>query len=230
MLELPDPEEALRPIPQEDLDNLYTSVGINSLPSRDNPVYKQLRNSFSARRQYIPEHGFMLLNKEFAYELKKILRLHLTRGEFLELEAGTGIFTLLLNNLGFKGVGVTLPITEDGKHWGFKHDGKFYQMALKEHNKVLFLSNIEDYMPERVPELIIMNWVPYEKGDEIIDFFEKLHEYPRYVISTDEGEGGCVANDNYFRWLHQNYTSCHYFENYDSFWGIHDNVYLYGRR
>jgi hypothetical protein len=209
---------------KEEIKAMFGDLTLDSLPSKDSTELLDLIQSFTGRKDYIRELGYVLYNKEFAKELQKVLNEVLKNGDsFLELEAGTGSFTMLLNNLGFDGYGITLEIKEN--HWGMDSASDYYQKALS--NNQLFLSSLEDWKIKVPPKLIIANWIPYNAGDEVIEFFDKLKIYPEYFLTTDEDMGGCVANDHFFEWLDLNYKAEYTFRKFYPFDCIHDRPVLH---
>ncbi len=225
MTTIPDLEDfTLEKLPVT-FEELFGDLTIEDLPSCNDQNWQKLQKSFQLRREYIKELGFVLFSQNFAYELKNVLDSY-DINTFLELEAGTGSFTILMNNLGFKGKGVTLPISDN--HWGMSSESKYYQLALKE--QWLLLSNLEEYTPDNWPDLIITSWTPYGGGQEVIQFMENLEKIPLYFLSIDEGRGGCVGSDDYFDWLEKNYMEIHWFDFYQHFSLIFDRPVLYKRK
>jgi hypothetical protein len=219
-------EELDYSIDRKVIHNTFGELTLEDLPSKSDPNFQKIQRGFPARRNYIKELGFVLFQKEMAQEIEMCLEKILgSNDEFLELEAGTGSFTLLLNNLGFSGYGITLEI--EGKHWGMRKTSVYYKKALEK--QLLFLSSLEEWDIKVPPKLIIANWIPYKGGQEIIDFFNKLIEYPEYFMVTHEDVGGCIASDEFFDWLNQHYKSYTEIENYESFSTIYDRIFIYER-
>jgi hypothetical protein len=200
--------------------SLYGNL-MDQKPSKFDSDYRRVLNSFGARKVYIECFGFMAITKEFLNELKTVLEdknIH----QFIELQAGTGFFTKLLNDEGFEGIGYTLSIDPGEYNWGMKSDGMYDFNISKSFLKIADIRNL--YID--LPELVISSWIPYEHGEEVIEFFTN-NTLPKYYMVIGEGEGGCTANDTFHEWLNNNYEQEHQFETYDSFGGIYDNCILY---
>jgi hypothetical protein len=195
---------------------------LRNLPSRFEPEFRSFLESFVARKIYIQHFGFVALSRELMVDIRNKLEA-LGIKNFLELQAGTGFFTKVLNDYGFIGKGITLEIPEEGHHWGLTRS-PIYDYCVT-HNLLEF-EDLENIVGHSIPELVISSWIPYEHGDEIIKFF-KWNNLPEYYLVIGEGEGGCTANDNYFKWLENNFEMIHLFEEYKSFFAIHDTMVLY---
>jgi hypothetical protein len=213
-------EEKIREV----IESIYDPL-LNELPSMFGRTFSRILGSFTARKVYIKKYGFTALTKEFLAEIEEEFS---KRGiqEFLELQAGTGFFTKVLNDYGFVGKGITLEIPANDHHWGLSRS-PIYKHCVQ--NNLLVFRNIEDIQNETIPELVISSWIPYERGEEVINFFNN-NSLPEYYLVIGEGFGGCTANDNFHEWLDDVFERVHVFETYKSFSGIHDSVILYKKK
>jgi hypothetical protein len=117
----------------------------------------------------------------------------------------------------------------DGKHWGFNIHNKFCQYSAAA--DLLEFKDIRDLKIDDNVDLIVASWIPYEGGDEVIEFFENNSEnIPEYFLLIGEGEGGCTANDKFFGWLGSNFEEKYTFKQFVSFSAIYDSCILYKRR
>jgi len=206
-------------------ETLYPGMDLEELPSKDNGGIQMLIESFSARREYIAQFGFTLFTEEFLLSLVNDFE---NRGieSFVEIEAGLGTFTHLLNqSQQLKGVGYTLPIND--KHWGMDNSSPFYQQGVK--TGELILQDIREVQLEYKPDVIISSWIPYEGGGEVIEFFDNQPKqlWPDYYLVIGEGPGGCTASDEFFDWLEANWDYVEADYGYSRFGGIYDQPMLY---
>jgi hypothetical protein len=213
---------------EEFINDLYPEIVPDKLPSRFSKEFKSFKTSYVLRGTYTNNIGFALLSQEFAYELREVLPEYNIR-TFVELEAGNGTLTILLNNIVFDGKGYTLKPADDGKHWGFKSDNRFCEQALS--TNLLEFKDIREVTIDNNIDMIVASWIPYEGGQEVIDFFESNSEnIPDYFLLIGEGEGGCTASDDFFDWLGSNFEEEYIFKQFVSFEAIYDSCILYKRR
>jgi hypothetical protein len=213
---------------KEIVDGVFSEITPEKLPSRFSKDFDRLMNSFVLRKVYTTTIGFALLSQEFANELHNILFQYGIR-TFVELEAGNGSLTILLNNIIFDGKGYTLKPCGGGKHWGFNPDNKFCQQALK--NNMLEFKDIRNVKIDNNIDLIVASWIPYQEGEEVIEFFKNNSKnIPEYFLLIGEDEGGCTAGDEFFEWLCDNFDRAYTFKQYMSFNAIYDECILYKRK
>jgi len=183
-------------------------------------------SSYQFRKNYIKHMGFPLLTSEFKQELEEVLKQENIHS-FIELYAGYGTLTLLLNEIGSKGKGYTLE--PNGHNWGLDADNKWYKVArekqLLEHRDIAELKLVSK------PDMMVASWIPYEGGQELMTFAENNAKHlPEYFLLIGEGEGGCTWCNEGFKWLHLNFMEVHHFQDFISFDAIYDNAILYKRK
>ncbi len=199
---------------------------MDELPSNSDSLYHRVRDSFEFRKEYISKFGYMLLTKEVQSEMVQKFN-ELDVDSFIELGAGTGSLTKVLIDAGLSGVGYTLPIPENEHHWGFEAKGSLYNYCVQK--KILELGDMRDLINITVPKMVISSWVPYEEGQEVLDFFN-TNGYPEYYTVVGEGYGGCTASDDFHQWLEKNYTRIDSIASYESFIGIYDRIEIYKKK
>jgi hypothetical protein len=179
--------------------------------------------SFEMRREYIKDFGYIYLTEVFMKEMVKVCeKYNLTN--FIELGAGTGSFTKVLNDYGIKGKGLTLSLNNKDDNWGMS-PSPIYDYCLD--NALLILDDMRE-SNIKLPELVISSWIPYRGGDEVQAFFAN-NDLPEYYLVIGEGYGGCTASDNFFDFLDENFKEIYTFEKYKSFPAIYDQAILYKR-
>jgi len=209
------------------VDKLWDPL-MNNLPSKNDTGFDSVRFSYYARKNYIGKFGFALLTKEVIDEIEEIFN-KLNIKEFLEIEAGTGFLTKVLNDRGFAGKACSLPIPEDAggakKHWGLTAN-KMYRYCIE--TDTLRLKDIRE-LNTKIPKIVISSWIPYRGGEEVIEFFE-LNSFPEYYMVIGEGWGGCTASDEFHEWLDENFEEVKTVNSYKSFNAIWDKIEIYKRR
>jgi hypothetical protein len=211
-----------------DLEEMFPlDVVPEKLPSEYSKEIQLLSNSFTARKEYISKVGFALLTQEFIFTLLNSFADKDIK-TFVEIEAGTGALTTVLNNSNrVSGVGYTLEIPEEKHHWGLTTSSWFY--ANSSLSETLKFQNIKKLKLDYKPDVIIASWIPYEAGEEVIEFFNNQlpQYYPEYFLLIGEGPGGCTANDEFFDWLEENWEVVPTEYSYTPFFGIYDSPVLY---
>ncbi len=203
-------------------------LALDKLPSNKDQTFKVIKESYLGRRAYVEHLGFPLLSKEFAYELKEAFEAR-DINTFVEIEAGSGALTTLMNNLNFRGVGYTLDPAEIKHNWGMK-TSPISEHALQQGNLKYQDIRTLEISPDEVPDVIVASWIPYEGGDEVIEFFEIQEQVSEYFLIIGEGYGGCTASDEFHDWLDQNYNDIWSSSEYKPFESIWDSVILYQRK
>ena len=208
------------------LESIYDPL-LNELPSMYDSKFQRMIESFSLRKLYISRYGYVPLSKEVIQEMTNKFH-EIDVDEFLELQAGTGFMTKVLIDYGFVGTGITLKIPEDphANHWGLKQHAMYHHCV---DNDILVLADIRETDIDPLPKMVISSWIPYEHGEEVLEFFEK-NGLPEYYTLIGEGRGGCTANDEFHEWLENNYTEIESIGSYKSFSGIYDSILIYKRR
>ncbi len=195
------------------------------LPSHTELNFSTIRSSYVGRKQYIARMGFPLISKEFALEIKEEFE---SRGikSFVEIEAGNGALTILLNQMNLSGVGYTLDPDSGEHNWGMKKT-EIFNWARSQ--SLLKFKDIRELQLPETPDMIMASWIPYEGGDEVIEFFDN-NSTSEYFLVIGEGWGGCTANDNFHEWLDNNFVEIWQSREYKSFYAIYDSVILYKRK
>ena len=211
-----------------DLNKLFPA-GITplELPSAYSQEIQDLSASFSARREYISHVGFPLLTQEFLIALVNDF-VDRDFKTFIELEAGTGALTHILNNSGkLSGTAYSLEIQEGKRHWGLETSSPFYAAASI--SEELQFKDIRKLILDSKPDIAIASWIPYEGGEEVIEFFDNQspQNRPDYFLVIGEGPGGCTSNDAFFDWLETNWDLVEHDYPYTKFDGIYDYPALY---
>ncbi len=197
---------------------------MSKLPSSTNDDFIELLNSFMQRSGYIEKFGFVPLTDEFLGELiSKFKKLRVKN--FLELGAGTGFLTKVLNDYGLPGIGISLEIPEAKHHWGLS-PSPIYNYCIE--NNLLQLGDMTEIQVE-VPDLVVSSWVPLGGGHEVMEFMQK-NGYPEWYLLIGEGEGGCTGSETFNSFVEDNFDCVYRFSTYRSFAGIHDKALLYCRR
>jgi hypothetical protein len=176
-----------------------------------------------ARREYIKLIGFPLLTRDFRAELTDVLT---DKGikSFVEIEAGNAPISILLDQEGFHGKAYTLDPDGMKHHWGIEKSPVFEYA----HNKgLLEFADIRELTLKEIPDLVVVSWIPYRGGEEVIKFFNNQSRLPEYFMVIGEGEGGCTASAKFFDWLNDTYEEDYRFEDFVSFDAIYDNCVLY---
>ncbi len=209
------------------LKELYKG-DLSDLPSISFNEFNILVNSFVGRRKYISHAGFSLLTYEFQRELQEQLQ-ELSIDTFTEIEAGTGALSIMLNNINIKGKGYTLDPDTGKSNWGM---GKSPIFEHARENGLLEFQDIRELKLDHKPDMVVASWIPYEGGDEVIEFFENQEpaHTSEYFMVIGEGYGGCTANDEFHDWLDENYTSVWTSQTYVSFNAIYDRVMIFKRK
>ncbi len=208
-----------------DLVELYPA-DLKRLPSMTYRDFDTLANSFSGRHEYIKHVGFPLLTYEFQRELQEQLQ-YLEIGTFVEIEAGTGALTTLLNNIDVVGKGYTLDPAGMEHNWGMDESPIF---DYARDRGWLEFQDIRELRLDSIPDMIIASWIPYESGEEVIEFFDNQSHDSQYFMVIGEGQGGCTANDEFHEWLDENFDHVWTSLRYVSFNAIHDSVEIYSRK
>jgi hypothetical protein len=218
-------DNLMRDIP---LDGLFKDLTVEGLPSKYNSEFIRLKESFVSRRKYTREISFALFCQEFAMELQMKME-ELNIKNFIELKAGNGTLTLLLNNLGLTGIGYTLSPDGGDAHWGLSIDNKYFKEMTKK--GLLKTQDITEAKISDNTDMIVASWIPYHGGQKTIAFFENNSEnLPEYFLLIGEDEGGCTSSDEFFEWLYTNFEIEYDFEHFERFEAIYDSCILYKRR
>jgi len=204
------------------IHNMYGDI-LEILPSKKEASFLQLIGSFTLRQTYISTFGYIAITEEMIKEIQiKFKKLGIQ--EFLELEAGTGFLTKVLNDSGFKGVGLSLEIPKDKHHWGLK-PSPIYEYCLEKN--LLILGDITK-QKMNIPELVLVSWIPPDGGEEVIQFF-KNNKTPSYFAVIGE-DGGCTDSAKFREWLDNEFRCIDEIEEYQSFYGIYDRFKIYEKR
>ncbi len=199
---------------------------LKRLPSMDYRNFSMLVNSFSGRHEYISQMGFPLLTYEFQRELQEQLQ-YMEIDTFVEIEAGVGSLSVLLNNIDISGKGYTLDPDACEGNWGMDKSPVFeYARA----NDILRFRDIRELTLDHKPDMIVASWIPLGGGNEVIDFFENQNHDSEHFMIIGEGYGGCTASDEFHQWLDDNFDSVWTSQRYVSFAAIHDRVCIYRRK
>ncbi|BDY14015.1 hypothetical protein [Hydrogenimonas cancrithermarum] len=210
------------------LARLFPAIDPESLPSFDDEDFMTFANSYEAREAYLKRFGYTLVCREFIAELSKELHKRGVR-DFVELEAGMGMLSLLLRRSGFEGVGYTLP-PEDEK-WPIDTANTCYREALTE--GCLVHADIRQLTLQHSPGAIVASWIPLGGGSEVAAFFENQWrndlQTPLFVL-IGEDRGGCTTSDDFFDWLEHHFEPDGYNESYVPFQGFRDYCGYFRRR
>lgn len=171
--------------------------------------------AFKLREEYISKFGFSLMNQLLIDELA----FHFENKEVIELGAGTGWLSHLLQN---KNIDIQ-PI--DLYHID-KNDYNFYQY----HTNVLNIS-AQDYLAQNKNyDCILMSWPNYgtDFAAQSLDLIPK----GKQLIYIGESCGGCTANDRFFDLLDArcllNEEKTSQLQKFTTRWsGLHDDIYIY---
>ncbi len=209
-----------------DIPTMFTE-DLKDLPSKFSEDFGMLKESFRARKEYIAHVGFPLISKEFASELKEIF-IDLEIDSFAEIEAGNGVISTLLNNLGFEGKGYTLDPDTIKHNWGIQKSPIFERAR---EQQLLEFINIRKLKLKTAPDIIVASWIPYEGGDEVLEFFNNHSDnQSEYFMVIGEGHGGCTANDEFHDWLDNKFEHIWMSKSYEPFMCIYDSVCIYKRK
>jgi len=179
--------------------------------------------NYTFRLEYIKRYGYVLITQEFLRELDQVFTKHNIH-KFIELGAGTGFITKVLTDLKYKCYGITLEIEEN--HWGLSRS-PMYEYCLNK--RLLTLGDLNNIIIEHLPELAISSWIPYEGGEETINFF-KNNGLPEYYLLIGEGPYGCTSSDEFFDFVNSYFEEIYTFQDYTSFDLIRDNAILYKKK
>ncbi len=208
-----------------DLEEMYPA-DLKRLPSMAYRDFGILANSFVGRREYHSHVGFPLLTWEFQRELEEQLH-DLEIDTFVEIEAGTGALTTVLNNSNVVGKGYTLDPDTCRGNWGMEKSPIF------DHARDmgwLEFQDIRDLELSHTPDIIVASWIPYRGGEEVIEFFNNQEHNSEYFMLIGEGRGGCTANDTFHGWLEENFDHVWTSLRYASFDAIYDKAVIYRRK
>ena len=217
------PEDIERDKALKLVDSLWDPL-MDNLPSKTNEDFQKVKVGWYTRKIYIAKFGYVLLTREIVDEIEEIFD-DLNIKEFVEIQAGTGFLTKVLNDRGFAGKAYSLPIPKAKRHWGLTVS-KMYSHCVE--TDILRLIDIRD-LRVKIPKMVISSWIPYKGGKEVIEFFES-NSLPEYYMIIGEGYGGCTASAEFHGWLDKNYKEFELVRNYERFLAIHDNIIIYKRR
>jgi len=198
---------------------------LKRLPSTLFMNFQKIKGSFDGRRDYISHVGFPLLSYEFQFELQAQFK-DLGIKTFVEIEAGTGALTTMLNNSEVTGRGYTLDPDSCEHNWGMKKSPVF---EYAREQGWLEFADIRKLKLQEAPDIIVASWIPYEGGEEVLEFFDNNPESDYFMV-IGEGYGGCTANDKFHDWLEDNFKHIWTSRHYQSFYAIHDSVEIYRRK
>ncbi len=207
------------------LPELYPG-DLKSLPSIEDEDISILKHRYYGRREYIKHLGYTLLTKEFASELQEIFK-DLNINSFVEIEAGAGALSVLLNNVGLTGKGYTLDPESGEDNWGMGQ-GEIFQHARS--SGMLEFADIRELELQHKPDIVVASWIPYMGGDEVIEFFKLQDEVPEYFLVIGEGYSGCTASDEFHDWLEDTFEEVWESETHTSFSTIHDSVKIFKKK
>lgn len=214
---------------QVGFDSLYpVDMDRNKLISKESKKFDFLSRNYHARKEHIKRYGFPIITREFADELYNKLN-NLGVDTFVEIEAGHGLLTALLNNFSLRGIGYTLDPSKMEHNWGMEEGPiteRLKEAGLLEYQDIRKITLDEG----SIPDLVVASWIPYRGGDEVIEFFEHQPKRPKYFLIIGEDAGGCNANDRFFEWLDKNYEHVWTSEEYQAFDAIYDSCQIFESR
>ncbi|WP_300363665.1 hypothetical protein [Hydrogenimonas sp.] len=218
----------LRPGPlRKPLEKIIPSLNPERLPRADDPDFIHLLCASGGRDSHLRQIGYAAVNRDFCETLRKDFESFGVR-RFVEIDAGSGYLTLLLNRLGFAGYGYTLK--EHNRVFEIE-ESPYYKDVKK--SGCLIDRDITTLVCETAPDLVLASWVPYCGGEEVVTFFENQWqrgiETPYFVLIGEE-RGGATASDEFFDWLEAHFDYIGYNESYLSFFGIRDNCLYYRKK
>jgi hypothetical protein len=140
--------------------------------------------------------------------------------EFVEIGAGRGYWAWMLEQVGIPTVAYDEKLVALGEENGYFKDGgdrTFHDVmrggpeaAARHSDKVLFLC-----------------WPPYDNDLAV----ECLRAYQGdTLVYVGEGDGGCCANDDFFRELEEGWDEIDCHDDMIQWSGIHDYLWVYRRR
>lgn len=189
------------------------------------PEDKSFSLSFSSiglslmRDAYILDYGFVAITKKFIKDLSSILQ----NEKVLEIGAGTGFLSSILNKSGIDITPVDLHVNEGGKfnnNYGFK----------KLHTSVLETDGIKYLKSNPHFSTILLVWPPL--GEELATEVLLNMKSGQKLIYIGEGSSGCTASASFFENLKS--TTILNKEltekanrNFKRFPLMHDKVYVY---
>jgi len=172
------------------LENIEKIINDKDLPDSYPSFINQSRDSrlFALRGSFINLMGFVLLSKDWIKDLSQWVG----NRRCLEVMAGLGALSY-----GLRKQGVEIIATDDYS-WKKENEALSHNRMWIHIEALDAVESIEKY--GRTIEIIIMSWPPY--NDEIaIKVLRKMREVnPSCImIYIGEEEGGCTANDEFFR-------------------------------
>lgn len=165
---------------------------------------------FSARQIVIQEYGYPLLNNKFLNDFATILK----NDKVLDVGAGSGFLAKQLNA---RGINITaIDKYQSNNNYGFTTP----YFKIYEDDGVNHLKN-----SGIMYDTIILSWPPYDT-DMAYKILEALVPGQR-LIYIGEGQGGCTADEAFFKLLQQKTITImdetdYLRENYTQYGGIHD--------
>jgi len=180
--------------------------------------------SSDSRWNYIEKNGFVIWHDELIDELKNILNKYGLK-TFVEVYAGTGHLTRLLNNIGVNGKGYTLDPGEFDLY-GFNNKNEFTVQCIEDgilEYKDILCMNVNEFDKD----LLVMSWIPLGGGDEILSRIY-MHKTPEYILHIGE-HYGCTGDDDINDYLNEKCEVVYEFEEHINFPGANDRMELLRR-
>jgi len=194
-------------------------------PALQSDDFDELLSSWHGREKYIENIGYAPVSREFCEALRRDLQGFGVQ-RFVEIVAGSGYMTLLLNRMGFEGVGYTLM--KDNGHF---ENSPYYREVQKA--GCLIDQDITTLVCDEAPDMVLASWIPLGGGEEVMAFFEnQWHrgiDTPLFVL-IGESPGGATASDAFFDWLERHFDEAGRNEAYTPFDNLHDACVYYKRK
>lgn len=195
---------------------IFTLLREGTLPGRHQIFDKSgwMLESCIIRDIYNAAFGFPLITQEVIAELK----IRFESRKILEVGAGTGYLAKLLQDLG-----INIKPT-DTNDWA-KNGNSYYRnwnQSFTEVEEIDALEAIDKYGDEY--DTVLISWPPYLKP-LAYDVLTKCLEKGLKLIYIGEDEGGCTADDAFFRLVEEKCDMDVFADSYTPFWGIHDRIY-----
>ena len=203
---LPSKKEINKMLFQKESKILYSTYMLPTTHKFNRPLMEQI----NIRSKYI-KYSFPILSEEFILSIKDAVN-KLGVKKIIELSSGPGWLTFWLRKYG-----VNVYSCVDNYSWkSFLENDNYLPFVEKEDSRKIVRQEMD-------VDMFILSW-PYMNS--VAAEIWKGMKKDQYLLYIGESDGGCTADEEFFKLTEDKYVKNIYFQ-LMNFEGVHDNCILY---